>query len=188
MVTRRGIRRRGFVLRQLDQRLAESHRADGLIKLAAHHDPRARVLVSSLMNSSSRSTVLALVTLYASTVMSGMWAMLVPAIPVLSSAFQISAGAAAQIITALSFGRFVGMPTSGVILDRLGTRASLIAVSGARLRCRGPRGDHPWVGLCLCPSFGSVSGTARGCHARGSGRSDSCPNQQAACLAVSLHQ
>ncbi len=69
-----------------------------------------------------RSTASALATLYASTVMAGSWAMIVPAIPALSTAFQISAGIAAQIITALSVGRLMGMPISGVVLDRLGTR------------------------------------------------------------------
>ena len=59
--------------------------------------------------------------------MAGSWAMIVPAIPALSTAFQISPGIAAQIITALSVGRLVGMPISGVVLDRLGTRTSLIA-------------------------------------------------------------
>ncbi len=65
--------------------------------------------------------------------MAGSWAMIVPAIPVLSSAFQISAGTAAQIITALSLGRLVGMPISGVVLDRLGARTSLIA--GPAMAC-----------------------------------------------------
>jgi MFS family permease len=74
-----------------------------------------------------RSRAAALATLYASTVMAGSWAMIVPAIPALSSAFQISAGTAAQIVTALSVGRFVGTPISGVVLDRLGTRTSLVA-------------------------------------------------------------
>jgi len=105
------------------------------------------------MNSTSRSTLLALVTLYASTVMSGMWAMLVPAIPVLSSAFQISAGTAAQIITALSLGRFVGMPISGVILDRLGTRASLIAGPAIACVAAALAAITPWFGLMLVPIF-----------------------------------
>jgi MFS family permease len=74
-----------------------------------------------------------LATLYASTVLSGSWAMIVPAIPVLSSAFEISAGTAAQVITAMSLGRFVGMPISGVVLDRLGARTSLIA--GPAIAC-----------------------------------------------------
>jgi len=105
------------------------------------------------MNSSTRSTARALATLYASTVMAGSWAMIVPAIPVLSTAFQISAGTAAQIITALSLGRFAGMPLSGVILDRLGTRASLIA--GPLMACVAAvlAAITPWFSLLLVPVF-----------------------------------
>jgi MFS family permease len=105
------------------------------------------------MNSSSRSTAVVLATLYASTVMSGTWAMIVPAIPVLSSAFQISAGTAAQIITALSLGRFVGTPVSGVILDRLGTRTSLIAGPAIACAAAVTATMAPWYSLMLIPVF-----------------------------------
>lgn len=64
--------------------------------------------------------------LYAGTLLSGMWAMIIPTVPVLIVHFGVSAGTAAQIITALAVGRFVGMPFSGVVLDRLGTRAALL--------------------------------------------------------------
>jgi MFS family permease len=68
-----------------------------------------------------------LTTLYASTLLAGMWAMVIPAVPVLSGHFGISPGTAAQTVTALAVGRFVGLPISGVVLDRLGTRTALIA-------------------------------------------------------------
>jgi MFS family permease len=71
--------------------------------------------------------------LYTGTLMSGMWAMIIPIVPVLTIYFNISAGTAAQIITALAVGRFVAMPFSGVVLDRLGTRAALLG---------GPVGGH----------------------------------------------
>lgn len=74
-----------------------------------------------------------LVTLYTSTFLAGMWSMMVPAIPVLARSFGISPGTAAQIITALAFGRFVGLPISGAALDRLGARAALIA--GPAMAC-----------------------------------------------------
>jgi MFS family permease len=64
-----------------------------------------------------------------------MWAMIVPAIPVLAVAFEISPGAAAQIVTASGLGRFVGLPIGGAVLDRLGTRSALIA--GPALACIG---------------------------------------------------
>jgi MFS family permease len=72
-------------------------------------------------------TVRGLVTLYTSTLLAGMWAMIVPAIPVLAVAFEISPGTAAQIVTASGLGRFIGLPIGGAVLDRLGARSALIA-------------------------------------------------------------
>ena len=101
----------------------------------------------------SNPTVKGLVTLYSSTLLSGMWAMIVPAIPVLSVAFGISAGTAAQIVTALSLGRFAGMPISGVVLDRLGTRSALIA--GPAIACVAGlcASFVPWYMLLLSAVF-----------------------------------
>ncbi len=59
--------------------------------------------------------------------------MLVPSIPVLAVDFGITPGTAAQIVTALAFGRLAGMPISGIVLDRLGTRTALVA--GPALAC-----------------------------------------------------
>jgi len=47
--------------------------------------------------------------------------------------FRHQPGTAAQTITALAVGRFAGMPVSGVVLDRLGTRAALTA--GPAIAC-----------------------------------------------------
>jgi MFS family permease len=68
-----------------------------------------------------------LAVLYSSTFLAGMWSMIIPTVPLLTARFGISPGVAAQIVTALAVGRFVGMPVSGMVLDRLGTRAALIA-------------------------------------------------------------
>ena len=73
------------------------------------------------------STARGLLILYSSTLLAGMWSMVIPIVPLLTTYFSISAGAAAQLVTALAFGRFVGMPVSGMVLDRLGTRAALIS-------------------------------------------------------------
>jgi MFS family permease len=67
-----------------------------------------------------------LAALYASTFLSGAWAMIIPTIPVLSQQFEVSAGAAAQIVTAFAIGKFVGTAISGVILDRMRTRIALV--------------------------------------------------------------
>ncbi len=98
---------------------------------------------------SLNSTVRGLITLYASTVMAGMWTMIVPMIPVLASNFAITPGIAAQLITALSVGRFAGMPISGFLLDRFGARMALIA--GPLLACLSAilAAIVPWFWLIL---------------------------------------
>lgn len=75
--------------------------------------------------------------------------MLLPTIPVLSQHFGVSAGAAAQIVTAFSVGRFFGTVAGGVIIDRMGTRTALVggplAASLAALLVAGT----PWLWLIL---------------------------------------
>ncbi len=98
-------------------------------------------------------TARSLITLYASTLMAGMWAMVVPIIPVLAKNFAITPGTAAQLITALAVGRFVGMPVSGFFLDRLGTRVALIA--GPMIACSAAvlASFMPRFSLILIPVF-----------------------------------
>jgi MFS family permease len=94
-----------------------------------------------------------LITLYTSALLAGMWSMMVPAVPVMATAFAVSPGTAAQTITALALGRFAGMPLSGAVLDRLGTRAALIA--GPALACGAAllAGITPWFSLILALLF-----------------------------------
>jgi MFS family permease len=94
-----------------------------------------------------------LTTLYTSALLAGMWSMIVPAIPVLATSFSITPGTAAQIITALALGRFAGMPLSGVVLDRLGTRAAL--TSGPAFACSAAllAGLTPWFSMILALVF-----------------------------------
>ena len=94
-----------------------------------------------------------LATLYTSALLAGMWSMIVPAIPVLATSFGISPGTAAQIITALALGRFAGMPLSGIVLDRMGTRAAL--TSGPALVCGAAllAGITPWFAMILVLVF-----------------------------------
>lgn len=98
-------------------------------------------------------TTRGLITLYSSTLLAGMWSMIVPALPVLARSFDISLGTAAQTITALAAGRFAGMPASGVVLDRLGTRAALTA--GPAIACSAAlvAGAMPWFSLILVLVF-----------------------------------
>ncbi|HVR17088.1 MAG TPA: MFS transporter [Candidatus Limnocylindrales bacterium] len=95
------------------------------------------------------ATARGLITLYASALLAGMWSMIVPAVPVMATAFAVSPGTAAQTITALAFGRFAGMPLSGAVLDRLGTRAALTV--GPALACGAAllAGITPWFSLIL---------------------------------------
>ena len=94
-----------------------------------------------------------LITLYTSALLAGMWSMMVPAVPVMATAFAVSPGTAAQTITALALGRFAGMPLSGAVLDRLGTRAALTA--GPALACSAAllAGVTPWFSLILALLF-----------------------------------
>ena len=94
-----------------------------------------------------------LITLYTSARLAGMWSMIVPAVPVMATAFAESPGTAAQTITALALGRFAGMPLSGAVLDRLGTRAALTA--GPALACSAAllAGVTPWFTLILALLF-----------------------------------
>ncbi|HEY7713607.1 MAG TPA: MFS transporter [Candidatus Binatia bacterium] len=94
-----------------------------------------------------------LTTLYSSALLAGMWSMIVPAVPVIAKSFDISPGTAAQIITALALGRFAGMPLSGTVLDRLGTRAAL--TSGPAIACSAAltAGIMPWFSLILVLVF-----------------------------------
>lgn len=73
------------------------------------------------------ATARGLVPLYGSTVMLAFgYGMVVPTIPVLATAFDVSIGVAAQVVTAHAAGRFVGQPVAGVLVDRLGPRSSLL--------------------------------------------------------------
>ncbi len=71
-------------------------------------------------------TTAAFAALYSGTFLSGAWAMIIPVIPVIAREFEVSPGAAAQIVTAFAIGKFVGTVIGGILLDRMGTRAALI--------------------------------------------------------------
>jgi MFS family permease len=74
----------------------------------------------------SNPTVRALAELYTGTFLSGAWAIIIPTIPVLAREFGVSAGGAAQVVTAFALGKFVGTAIGGIVLDRMGTRFALV--------------------------------------------------------------
>jgi MFS family permease len=82
----------------------------------------------------SNLAVRSLAALYASTFLSGAWAMIIPTIPVLAQQFGVSAGGTAQSVTAFGLGKLVGTVIAGVVLDRMGTRR---ARRWSAARCRG---------------------------------------------------
>ena len=95
-----------------------------------------------------------LAVLYGSTFLAGMWSMIIPTLPLLTAEFGISPGVAAQMMTALAFGRFVGNPASGIVLDRFGTRAALLSgpalgAGAALLAAAAPRFDVMLVAVAL---------------------------------------
>jgi len=99
-----------------------------------------------------------LAALYASTFFSGAWAMIIPTIPVLSQQFEVSAGAAAQIVTAFAIGKFVGTAIGGMILDRMGTRVALVGGPlGAGIASLSAAAA-PWLSLILL--FALIMGVA----------------------------
>ena len=75
--------------------------------------------------------------------------MILPTIPVLSAQFNVSAGTAAQIVTAFGIGRFIGTATAGVIIDRMGTRAVLVGgpLAGGVASLLAVRA--PWLSMIL---------------------------------------
>ena len=74
----------------------------------------------------STTTLRGLGALYGGSLLSGAWTMVIPTIPVLAKHFEVSPGAAAQIVTAMAMGRFTGTPISGVLLDKMGVRAVVV--------------------------------------------------------------
>jgi MFS family permease len=114
----------------------------------------------------TNTLVRGLAALYAGTFLSGAWAIIIPTIPLLAREFGVSAGGAAQIITAFAIGKFLGTAIAGVLLDRLGTRVALVGgplLASAASLCAV---WAPWLWLLLLLALvmgaaDSLWGTAR---------------------------
>jgi MFS family permease len=94
-------------------------------------------------------SALGLIPLYSSTFLSAGWAMIIPTIPVLAQQFDVSAGSAAQIVTAFAIGKFVGTIVAGIILDRMGTRIALVGGPFAAVVASLAAAGAPWLFLLL---------------------------------------
>lgn len=79
--------------------------------------------------------------------------MIIPTIPVLAEEFGVSAGGAAQIVTATAIGKIFGTVLAGILLDRMGTRVALVggplAACIAALLCA----VVPWFAIMLLLSL-----------------------------------
>lgn len=101
----------------------------------------------------SNRNLRALAALYGGSLLSGSWTMLIPTIPVLVKEYGISAGAAAQIVTAIAIGRFCGTPVSGVLLDRMGVRSVLVGGAAVVALAAFAAALTPWLGGLLALAF-----------------------------------
>lgn len=73
------------------------------------------------------STARGLAAIYGSSLMLSFGhGMYIPAIPALASSFDVSIGAAAQVVTAHALGRLAGTPIGGIVVDRVGARIALL--------------------------------------------------------------
>jgi MFS family permease len=102
-----------------------------------------------LDSTKSKATIRGFMPLYSSTFLSAAWTMIIPTIPALAQQFGVSAGGAAQVVTAFAVGKFVGTIIAGIVLDRMGTRIALVGgplvASVAAVAAAGA----PWLSLIL---------------------------------------
>ncbi len=102
-----------------------------------------------------------LLNLYSGTVLSGFgWAMVLPITPTLASAFGVSPGAVAQVVTAFFVGRTTGIPVAGIFADRFGTRPALIGGPGLVVVSALTAAATPWFALILVAVYFAGLGDA----------------------------
>jgi DHA1 family bicyclomycin/chloramphenicol resistance-like MFS transporter len=128
-----------------------------------------------------------LAAIYGGTLLSGAWAMVIPSIPALAGEFEVSAGAAAQIVTAAAMGKFLGTIGAGVLLDRTGTRLSIIGGPllgcGAALLCA----IVPWFSALLVLTLCIGAADSLGAIAREFAALDVARRNQRGRLISSMH-
>ena len=106
-------------------------------------------MLSIRLNQTARG----LAPLYASTLIAGIgWTMILPILPVIASEFDVSLGSAAQIVTAFGVGKLIGTPISGIMVDRLGSRLTLVLGPAIAVVAAGIAAMTPWFLLILVTS------------------------------------
>jgi MFS family permease len=140
-----------------------------------------------MLESLSTSNARGLAALYGGTLLSGSWAMIIPTIPLLAGEFDVSAGGAAQIVTATALGKFFGTIAAGILLDRMGTRPAL--VGGPLLGCTAALlgAVVPWFSLLLILSLCIGAADSLGATAREFAALDLARRNQRGRLISSMH-
>jgi MFS family permease len=125
--------------------------------------------------------------LYAGTLLSGAWAMILPTLPVLGRELGVSAGGAAQIVTATAIGKFFGTILAGIMLDRMRARLALVGgpLAGcvAALLCA----LIPWFPMMLILSMCIGAADSLGATAREFAAIDLARRNQRGRLISSMH-
>ena len=104
----------------------------------------------------SNSTARGFAALYAGTFLSGAWAIIIPIIPVLAREFGVSAGGAAQVVTAFAVGKFCRHRDRW---NRIGSdgnsfRSGGWAHGGERRGIRSCMGAVVYRDPCTCSGYG----------------------------------
>lgn len=134
-----------------------------------------------------KPTMRGLSALYVSTFLSGAWAMIIPTIPSLAREFDVSAGGAAQVITAFAFGKMVGTVTGGVLLDRKGTRFGLVGSAAVAAAASFGAVFVPWFLSLVSLAFILGATDTLGAVAREIAAIDQAPSNRRGRIISSLH-
>jgi MFS family permease len=113
--------------------------------------------------------------------------MILPTIPGLAREFGVSAGGAAQVITAFAFGKMAGTVIGGVLLDRKGTRFGLVGAAAVAAAASLGAVFAPWFLLLLLIGFILGATDTLGAVAREIAAIDQAPSNQRGRIISSLH-
>src|SRR5437868_3012183 len=86
--------------------------------------------------------------------------MAAPTIPILAASFGVSIGLAAQVVTAQVLGQIVALLPSGLIIDRLGRKPTLLAGPVLIAVASGLAATTPWFPVLVLAQFLSGAGTS----------------------------
>ena len=102
--------------------------------------------------------------------------MVFPTIPLLAESFAVSAGLAVQVVTAHALGRTIILIPAGLLTDRYGAKAAMLAGSALVLTGAFMTAVTPYFVLLCLGQFLAASGTASGPWGERCPESKWCPN------------